>query len=333
MNAVVVLRHHPLWKDRIAWDEHAHKTIVNSPPWHADDDPGATVARVDSAGWRPWTDTDTARLSSWIRREIYGLDLPVADCERAVAIASEANPVHLFRNYLDSLVWDDVVRLNDWLSNCLGVPRDDYSSRVGTWWVLSAVARTYKPGCKADSLLILEGPQGIKKSTALKTLVGPRWFSDSPLDLRSKDAYQALQGKDDTGNRRYWPVKCGEIDLEKLAADRDQIWAEAVARFRAGARWWPEGQEEVSACALEQEERVEADAWVDNIIGYANGLSHVSVADVWVRGLGGQIDRLGRADEMRISRVLRSHGYRRVRVTDGDRRTWVFKQEVKTRTG
>jgi len=66
--------------------------------------------------------------------------------------------------------------------------------------------------------------------------------------------------KDDTGNRRFWPVRCGLIDLDGLRRDRDQLLAEAFHRFSAGERWWLEGAENDLA-AMEQAERMEAHEW------------------------------------------------------------------------
>ncbi len=60
-------------------------------------------------------------------------------------------------------------------------------------WLVSAVARIFRPGAKADCCLILEGPQGIRKSTALRTLAG-EFFTDGLADLGSKDAAMQTRG-------------------------------------------------------------------------------------------------------------------------------------------
>jgi predicted P-loop ATPase len=101
---------------------------------------------------------------------------------------------HPVRSYLESVKWDGIERLERWLSTYLGVEDTSYSRAIGSRWLISAVARSYRPGVKADCCLILEGPQGIKKSTALKTLAGP-YFTDELADLGSKDS--ALQTRGD----------------------------------------------------------------------------------------------------------------------------------------
>jgi predicted P-loop ATPase len=70
---------------------------------------------------------------------------------------------------------------------------------------------------------------------------------------------------DETGNRRYWPVKCGVIDIEKLKADRDQLWAEAVARYKKGEHWWPDAEMEKLA-EKEQSKRYQPGQWDAEII-------------------------------------------------------------------
>jgi predicted P-loop ATPase len=78
---------------------------------------------------------------------------------------------HPVRNYLDHLRWDGKPRLETWLANCLGAPSNDYTAEIGKLFLIAMVARIYKPGCKADYMMILEGPQGYRKSMACSILV------------------------------------------------------------------------------------------------------------------------------------------------------------------
>ena len=79
----------------------------------------------------------------------------------------------------------------------------DYSRAVGPRWLISAVARIYRPGAKADCCLILERPQGIRKSSALRTLAG-EYFTDELADLGSKDAAMQTRG--------VWIIELSELD-------------------------------------------------------------------------------------------------------------------------
>ncbi len=78
--------------------------------------------------------------------------------------------------------------------------------------------------------------------------------------------------KDETGGRRFWPVQCGTIRIEELRRDRDQLWAEAVARFRAGETWWIDSAELSATAAEEQQQRYDEDAWQPLIADWVQGI-------------------------------------------------------------
>src|SRR5690606_4223720 len=67
--------------------------------------------------------------------------------------------------------------------------------------------------------------------------------------------------KDETGARRFWPVRTGRIDLAALGRDRDQLWAEAVAEYLEGKEWWPTDESDRTELEAEQEERRQPDPW------------------------------------------------------------------------
>jgi predicted P-loop ATPase len=141
---------------------------------------------------------------------------------------------------------------------------------------------------------------------------------------------KTLYLRDETGNRRFWPVKVGIIKLDDLRRDRDQLFAEAVWRFKHGEQWWPEGKFEREVIAAEQEARFEADAWERPIKKYLDALEpkRTTVLQVALHALGYELERpplvtngdpqlargtpvnrLGTADQRRISAVLTHLGW------------------------
>lgn len=200
-NAITVLVNHEAWDGVIAFDEFRNNVcFMHEPPWHPDDAP------IDGSfeGGQMLTDTDLTRLQAWFQRFEY-MGLGVDRVGRVIHAASEKASFHPVKAYLDGLAWDGVARVARWLETYCGVIHDPYIERVGTWWLVSAVARVMEPGCKADHILVLEGPQGIGKSTAFKNLLPDEgWWCDSELEIGSKDAYQKLQGR--------WLVELAELD-------------------------------------------------------------------------------------------------------------------------
>jgi hypothetical protein len=186
-NAMLALREAPEWEGVLKHDSFALQTIAQKPtPW------GFTGK---------WSDQQDSLACEWLHHRGISVNLLVASAAvEAVAHQAEFHPV---RDYLDSLQWDGVNRIDQWLTAYLGVEDSDYSRAVGAKWLISAIARIRKPGVKADCLLILEGPQGLGKSSALRIL-GEPWFADEVADLGSKDASLQVAG--------VWILELAELD-------------------------------------------------------------------------------------------------------------------------
>jgi len=147
---------------------------------------------------RAWSDGDSVRLLTYIQKS------KIPNCtkncvEEALLLADQDNAYSSIQNYLNSLTWDGEPRIDTWLIEYLDAEdcgHPEYLETVGSCWLISAVARAFAPGCKADHMLVLEGRQNLGKSEALRILASDSWFSDSlPRDLSHKDAMQHLQGK------------------------------------------------------------------------------------------------------------------------------------------
>jgi len=119
--------------------------------------------------------------------------------------------------------------------------------------------------------------------------------------------------KDSTGGRRFWPVRCGVIDLEALVRDRDQLWAEAFIRFRGGAPWWLETVELHALAVAEQDARLEVDAWTEKVSEWLSGRQDVSVGEVLVSALGIPLETWSQTSQNRIAKILAYNGFERYR--------------------
>jgi len=319
-NAIAAFRHAPEWGGVLAFNEFGFGTLALRPtPW-------GIVPKGE------WTDHEDRLAAEWLQKQ--GILVSVEIAGQAVQTAARDHPFHPVKTYLNGLQWDGVGRLDQWLSRYLGSADNEYSRAVGSRWIISAVARIFRPGAKADCCLILEGPQGIRKSTALRTLAG-EYFTDELADLGSKDAAMQTRGvwiielseldslsnsdvarikafmsrttdrfrppygmrlmesprqcvfagtvnqstylRDETGGRRFWPVTCGQITIDELARDRDQLWAEAKIRLDSGEPWWLETVELVRMASDQQVERYEGDPWEEVIAPWIEVLPSVSI--------------------------------------------------------
>lgn len=99
--------------------------------------------------------------------------------------------------------------------------------------------------------------------------------------------------RDETGNRRFWPIKVGTIDLDSLQRDRDQLFAEAVWRFKNGETWWPDAKFECDTIVAEQEARYEADVWEKPIEQFLSGKTRTTIMEIALGVLGYEVTRPG----------------------------------------
>jgi predicted P-loop ATPase len=183
----------------IAYDEMLHAPLLQRAV------PGSEGG--DDAYPRPLRDTDVTAVQEWLQLAgLSGLSKDVV--HQALELRASEKHFHPVREYLEALRWDSVPRLATWLHTYLGVAPGDYASGIGTMFLVAMVARVMQPGCKADYMLILEGPQGAGKSTACAVL-GDRWFSDSMPDIRGKDASLHLNGK--------WLIEVAEMSALQRA--------------------------------------------------------------------------------------------------------------------
>jgi predicted P-loop ATPase len=146
---------------------------------------------------------------------------------------------------------------------------------------------------------------------------------------------------DETGNRRFWPVKCGVIDVDGIGKDRDQLWAEAYQRFLAGCPWWLDSDELNKLARKEQEERYEGGVWDDRILAWceaptpgrkasrstnlASTAHCVTVTEILVHGIEKDLERCTQQDRNQVARCLIHAGWKRVRSWSGPSRgQWFY---------
>lgn len=371
-NILYALRAHPSLKGLVVHDTFTTRTTVSrQTPWGT---PQGTQ----------WSDKDDNLLAEFLQHEDIRIG-PDAASSAATTISHEQQ-IDSLQDYLTELKWDGTPRLG-YVSNLLGSP-GDLSAVLISKWIISAVARAMRPGCQVDHVLVLEGSQGIRKSTALRTLFDPiqrGWFRDDLPPLNSKDAQQFLEGtwcveiaeldavnsrraelehvkaflsrrvdsyrppygrrvqdfprrvifagstndahylKDTTGNRRWWPIACDNpIDIDKLAAGCDQMWAEAVQRFRAGEEWWLDTNLPANEdLAREQESRRNIDPWEPIVVDYLSKRLHCTMDDI-LHHLNVPMARRGQIESNRVQRILSMMGWCRKNLRDGNRRWWAY---------
>jgi len=228
-NAALALRSAPELREAFTFDELERRIIVDRDlPLAA-----GAEARAAPPPPRPFGDADASQVQEWLQCA----GLPKVGREivhQAIALRARERAFHPVRDYLDGLAWDGVARLDHWLDRYMRAAPSPYVSAIGRMFLISAVARIFEPGCKADYVLVFEGAQGAGKSRACAILGAP-WVSDSLPDLtHGKDAAQHLRGK--------WLIEIAELSaLGRAEAEvLKSFISRPVERYRP-----PYGREEV----------------------------------------------------------------------------------------
>lgn len=375
-NAMLVLQNDEIWKGVIGYNEHQKRLVFRKPPpWG-----GAP---------RPIIDSDETRIANWFgRRDTYAVDFSSRVIREALIAVAEDHPFHPVRDYLESLQWDEKPRIDLFLSACCGAEDQPFLSEFSRNFFIQAVARIFRPGCKADLMLVLEGEQGKGKSTLARVLAGADHYVDMGAAPNDKDFYQIMQGtwiveisemasfaradqshikraltvstdkyrpsygrisqeypresvfigtvndddwqRDPTGARRFMPVRVGDIDIDAVHDLRDQLWAEAVTRFRSGEAW----HELSDAARAEQESRYIEDVWAEPIYNWLQGkgrgdrgpVSETSVAEILAHALGVMGKQADKLAQMRVGTIMHRLGWERSRKRRGNTRIYIYKR-------
>lgn len=366
-NIILYLVNHENLSGVFAFDEFSHDVIVvKCPPWE-----NGQNFRVHTV-----EDIDLTLCAAYL--EQYDLKPAIEKVDRAITAAALHNRVHPARDWFNSLKWDGVPRLDNWLIYYAGCTTEDekYVRAIGSKWLMAAVACVMQPGYKFDHMLILEGPEGRGKSTMLKALAtinGVDYFTDQVTvsKLRDKDSSLMLLGKliiefpevngqmrkhedmddfkawltfthdsvrrpfarkvskfprqfvpagtlnprlswldDPTGGRRFWPVTVGEkLDIEALNHDKEQLWAEAVTRFKTGEeRLWLENDIWAIAESIRDERRV-YDVWHDDIYKTVQHMDFVTTNEI-LADLGVEKKNRTKKEQNRVTLTLRNLGFK-----------------------
>jgi predicted P-loop ATPase len=344
-NVAVILTHHPRYRGHIWFDDFRRKIMFDA-----------------EGGARPWNDSDDLAVLAFINNTLLLSKIGLMTTTNAVHMAAFMNRRNSVLDYLNGLTWDGTERLSHWVADYLGCPNTPYTQAAGSNWLISMVARAFRPGCQADHMPVLEGLSGRGKSSAL-AILGGEWYRAAPQAFGSKEFFEVIQGawlveipdmvgfgrrehsqiisaittrsdsyrasygrhaedhprtvifvatsetdeylQDSRGVRRYWPLRCAEIDTAGLAAVRDQLFAEAIMEFKRGATWHEMPAEETRN---EQEARQELDPWMDRIAQFCASREKVVVTEVLDLCLEIETQKRTRIEQMRVAKCLQRLG-------------------------
>lgn len=177
-NILKVLQLHPSFMGKFRWDNFTMQIDINI-----------------GGNWVQFEDKHIIDTQCAIAREFVPFQTVSKDMTYdAILKVAHENAMDSAIDYLKGLEWDGTPRLDTWLCEAYGVENDEYHRAVGANWMKGLVQRIVYPGCKFDYVLVLEGPQGSKKSTSLMYLGGD-WHVETTMSTDSKDFFMQFSAK------------------------------------------------------------------------------------------------------------------------------------------
>ena len=364
-NAALILEADPKYRSSVYFDDFLQRVMRRNSPE------------------REWNDADDLELVRHIQNALAIPKMNREAVSQAVIQVAYKRRRNCVREWLDGLKWDKESRIEHFFSDYMGAEKSEFCTHASRNFWLSIAARIYHPGCKVDNMVVLEGPQGVGKSTALQ-IIGGDWFAEQHESATNPKAFaEILQGKllieisemesfsraevnsvkqtitcrsdrfraaysrhaadhprtcifvgttnrddwnkDETGARRFWPIACsGDIDIEGIRANRDHLFAEAKARILAGEAHW---EMPAHATAHEQRDRYNPDPWHAKVVSFLKGKTETTTSEIML-DLNIELVRQGRAEQMRVGRILKFLGWNRSRQRFGTIREYLYTAPV-----
>ena len=188
-NCLTVFQNDPVLQDAVRYNILTERIDIVKPLWW--NKQTATL-----------TDTDLNYLMLYLEDK-YSLTSE-KKIQKALSIIADSNKYHPIRDYLNGLEWDGTERIRYALPRFLGAEEGEYTYQALRLFMLGAISRVFKPGCKFEVMLCLVGGQGAGKSTFFRLLaVKDEWFSDDLKKIDDDNVYRKMQG--------HWIIEMSEM--------------------------------------------------------------------------------------------------------------------------
>lgn len=302
-------------------------------------------------------------LLKWYFVRVHDIQLGDGLLIQFMQIEGMRHTINPIKDWLKTIEWDGICRLDSWLHLYTGCALNVYTSEVGKILLCGAIRRIMEPGCKFDYMVILEGDQGTMKSSLFEILGGDHFVSLS-FDHHEKEIIENIQGawfieiadmggfakkdiewlrafltrrvdrcrlpyartsgdfkrhnifvgttnpsgdneylKDDTGNRRFFPISTGILNINGLKSVRDQLFAEAFHKYRDQTLYLT--GEALEIAKKEQEEREESDVWITPIRLFLPLKELTTTAEILKECLHIDLSKASLYDKIRIGKIMR----------------------------